>query len=137
MNGQERVGRQPGACVPMKELIAVVIGACRMEIICRLRHRPQTVSAISSAMELEIATVSHHLRILHENALLQRKAVGTRRVYSLSKCVRANVQACGMVQIELKGADGEKAIIQCRLDEYEETNILRVPGRDSVIRNSK
>jgi DNA-binding transcriptional ArsR family regulator len=72
---------QPVRCA---EQLKALGEPCRLRIVSLLRSGPQSVSQISEALGIELVTVSHHLGILYNADLVQKKRDGRFILYSLS-----------------------------------------------------
>jgi DNA-binding transcriptional ArsR family regulator len=75
------------------EMLKALGDPIRLRIIDALRGGPQKVSDLAETLETEIATVSHHLGILHSAGLLEREKQGRFKVYRLKEGVLANSAA--------------------------------------------
>ena len=58
----------------------------RLRIVKALRTGPLTVSDLAELLEVELQTVSHHLRILFHAKLLTLQRQGKFRYYELNDC---------------------------------------------------
>lgn len=57
----------------------------RFRIVCILRTGPLTVSEIAERLQLDLATVSHHLRVLFHHDLVTIEKDGKYSYYGLNK----------------------------------------------------
>jgi DNA-binding transcriptional ArsR family regulator len=76
----------------------------RLRIVDLLRRGPQTVGEIALSLEHDLALVSHHLRILHGAALVERRKEGRFVIYRLRE---------GMLPAEKKGAGPDRLDLGC------------------------
>jgi len=65
------------------EMLKALSDPIRLRIIDSLRVGPKNVSDLAELLKTEIATVSHHLGILHTAGLLEREKQGRHKVYRL------------------------------------------------------
>ena len=111
------------------EIVACIIGSCRLEILYCLRNGPRSVTALASTTELATANISHHLGILYEHGLVTINRVGTRRYYQLTECIEIRAHQvspaapkaaggsgdCAMISVDIKGTKSERATIVCQV----------------------
>lgn len=115
--GRERGPREQRRDVSVIDLLAVIAGSCRVEILCHLhRQGPMGVTSLAQAIELEVATVSHQLRILYEYGIVDRQVSGTYRYYRLDPSIQVCRQADGMIRLEVRRSTGEYASVLCRAE---------------------
>lgn len=57
----------------------------RREVLEKLKGKPRTVADIAAEMPVSRPAVSQHLKVLEEAGLVQVRADGTRRYYSLRR----------------------------------------------------
>lgn len=57
----------------------------RIKILCCLQNGCMSVSEIASALEIDLANASHHLRVMHHANLLSTRREGKFIYYSLSE----------------------------------------------------
>jgi DNA-binding transcriptional ArsR family regulator len=79
----------------------------RLRIVNVLRGGPKNVSEISEALDAEVVTVSHHLGILKNAGIVERKREGRFMVYQL----RADI-----IQTDRKNAPDHLNLGCCRLE---------------------
>lgn len=65
------------------EMLKALSDPLRLRIIDVLRGGPKNVGDLAELLDAEIATVSHHLGILHTAGLLDREKQGRHKVYQL------------------------------------------------------
>ena len=75
-----------GECLPL-DVVAMIIGPFRLEIMERLSLCPLDVGSLADSMELDIDHVSYHLRPLRKHGLVTFSRSGTRHVYRLEEHV--------------------------------------------------
>jgi DNA-binding transcriptional ArsR family regulator len=71
------------------EMLKALSDPIRLRIVDALRTGPQNVGDLAESLKTEIATVSHHLGILHAAGLLEREKRGRFKVYRLKEGVLA------------------------------------------------
>ncbi|HEV7282410.1 MAG TPA: metalloregulator ArsR/SmtB family transcription factor [Pirellulaceae bacterium] len=87
----------------------------RLRIVDLLRRGPQTVGEIALSLEHDLALVSHHLRILHGAALVERRKEGRFVIYRLREGIleaaksgaRSERLDLGCCRLEVPDGDGE------------------------------
>lgn len=57
----------------------------RFRIVCSLRNGTRTISEIAERLELDLATVSHHLRVLFHHDLVTMEKDGNYSYFGLNK----------------------------------------------------
>ena len=57
----------------------------RLRLVQALRERDQSVSDLAALLDLEIGTVSHHLKVLRRQEIVTFQREGKVVIYSLSK----------------------------------------------------
>jgi DNA-binding transcriptional ArsR family regulator len=72
------------------EMLKALGDPIRLRIVDALRCGPKNVGELSEILGVEIATVSHHLGILHAASLLEREKQGRFKVYRLREGVLAS-----------------------------------------------
>ncbi len=72
------------------EILKAIADQNRLLIIQALRERPQNVSDLSALLDLDIGTVSHHLKVLRNQELVSKHRKGKELIYSLSKSMFKN-----------------------------------------------
>jgi DNA-binding transcriptional ArsR family regulator len=72
------------------EMLKALGDPIRLRIIDTLRAGPQNVGELAEALATEIATVSHHLGILHAAGLVEREKRGRFKVYRLREGILAS-----------------------------------------------
>lgn len=85
----------------------------RLRIIDALRAGPQNVGVLAETLETEIATISHHLGILHAARLVERQKRGRFKVYRLRAGILATSASrsakehidLGCCRLEIPNAD--------------------------------
>jgi DNA-binding transcriptional ArsR family regulator len=65
------------------EMLKALSDPIRLRIVDALRLGARNVGELAETLETEIATVSHHLGILHAAGLLEREKQGRFKVYRL------------------------------------------------------
>jgi DNA-binding transcriptional ArsR family regulator len=71
------------------EMLKALGDPIRLRIIDALRAGPKNVGDLAEMLKTEIATVSHHLGILHTAGLLDREKQGRHKVYRLREGILA------------------------------------------------
>lgn len=72
---------------PIQVFIDALAEENRLRILHALRKKPLCVSEICGGLKLPQNLVSHHLEILHEVQLLQRRKEGRKIYYSINRVV--------------------------------------------------
>jgi ArsR family transcriptional regulator len=72
------------------EMLKALSDPIRLRIIDALRAEPKNVSDLAETLKTEIATVSHHLGILHAAGLLEREKDGRHKVYRIRAGILAD-----------------------------------------------
>lgn len=91
MNGRERCERQILPCGSIRDLMLVVAGGSRLEILEKLVNASSNVSTLADDLELEQSRVSCNLRLLRENGLVRATQFRKHRFYHLEERVRGSI----------------------------------------------
>jgi DNA-binding transcriptional ArsR family regulator len=83
------------------EMLKALSDPIRLRIIDALRAGPKNVGDLAELLNTEIATVSHHLGILHTAGLLDREKQGRHKVYRLREGVLENSTRNGKQLLDL------------------------------------
>lgn len=83
MNGRERCSGQILPCSSIRELMLVVAGGYRLEILQRLIVSSMDVSTLANDLELDQSRVSTNLRFLRESNLVDVTPIKKNRIYTL------------------------------------------------------
>ena len=90
MNGRERVDGQIVSCAAMRELMLIVGGSVRFEILWSLINQSRDVSALAAELELALPMVSGNLRMLRENGLVEAEQRKKNRIYRVCSGVEGS-----------------------------------------------
>lgn len=116
MNGRERFISQVKPCSSMADLVLVVAGGIRLEIVKSLLEASKSVSALADDLELDITLVSHNLRLLRENGLVKAARLGRNRFYHLTdELIRCSLDGQDL-QIEINCQRREKIVFHLVLN---------------------
>ncbi len=91
MNGREHFEGQVVPCGSIRDLMLVVAGGSRLEILEKLLVASRDVSTLADDLELEQSRVSCNLRLLRENGLVGVTPFRKNRFYHLEECVRGSI----------------------------------------------
>lgn len=116
MNGRERFISQVKPCSSMADLVLVVAGGIRLEIIKSLLEASKSVSALADELELDITLVSHNLRLLRENGLVKAAHLGRNRFYHLTDQMIKSSLDGDKLQIEIICKRREKIVFHLVLN---------------------
>jgi DNA-binding transcriptional ArsR family regulator len=75
---------QPDRCA---ELLRALAAPDRLRIVRALRQGPHKVSEMADRLKAPLANVSHHLNVLHDAGLVQRRKQGRAVLYALAESV--------------------------------------------------
>jgi DNA-binding transcriptional ArsR family regulator len=81
----------------------------RLQILYTLLERPICVGDLAVRLEMEVANLSYHLKVLRDASVVRVRAEGQRRLYSLSGRTRLGVaylRPCDGCEIRLPLVDG-------------------------------
>ncbi len=71
--------------MPYQKIFTAMADPTRREVLEKLKGKPRTVADLAADMPVSRPAVSQHLKVLQEAGLVQAKAEGTRRYYSLRR----------------------------------------------------
>lgn len=91
MNGRERCEGQVVPCGSIRDLMLVVAGGSRLEILEKLLDASRDVSTLAVDLALEQSRISCNLRLLRENGLVGVTPFRKNRFYHLEECVRGSI----------------------------------------------
>ena len=92
MNGRERCEGQVVPCGSIRDLMLVVAGGSRLEILEKLLDASRDVSTLADVLELEQSRVSCNLRLLRENGLVGVTPFRKNRFYHLTEHVCGSIR---------------------------------------------
>jgi DNA-binding transcriptional ArsR family regulator len=102
---------QPEHCA---EMLSALASPERLRIVRFLGDGPQNVTAISEMLKIALVNVSHHLNVLHQAGIINRRKQGRFVLYSLApgvlqpdcneKIARLNLGCC---RIEVPAEDAD------------------------------
>ncbi|MCH8342425.1 MAG: winged helix-turn-helix transcriptional regulator [Planctomycetes bacterium] len=108
------VSARASPCRSVFELLGHLGHEIRLEIVCSLAESPKDVSTLANCLELDVTTISHHLRRLWECGLVQVEAFKQRHVYRLGD--RLDVTSGhGVLHLSSVSGDGGQVTIQLPL----------------------
>jgi DNA-binding transcriptional ArsR family regulator len=84
MNGRERARVPASVEVSIKDLLAILGGGKRLEILVQLARQPSDVQSLSRECDLDEADVSKNLRVLRDLRLVEFRQIKKHRRYSLA-----------------------------------------------------
>lgn len=109
MNGRERLDGQIPPCLSIADLTVVVAGGIRLEILKSLLLASRNVTSLADELELEVSMVSHNLRILRDNGLVEAQRRRQKRIYHLTDRVRGSPNG-EFVQLSIRSEQGESVV---------------------------
>ena len=87
MNGREFHNGQILPCASIRDLMLVVAGGYRLEILQRLIMSSMDVTTLANDLELDQSRVSSNLRLLRANDLVDVTSIKKNRIYNLGNRV--------------------------------------------------
>jgi DNA-binding transcriptional ArsR family regulator len=90
MYGRRRFGREVRQCESVPQLLGILAGDVRFEIIGVLASKSCNVTSLAEKLELSLPHVSHNLGILLLHGLVDVVQIKRERFYRLSDLVRVN-----------------------------------------------
>ena len=111
MNGRERYNGQVRPCRSLAEISAVISGSVRLEILKSLIMASRGVTQLADDLELEISHVSHNLRVLKANGLVDVKRRKRSKVYYLTERVRGSPNG-QFIELDIRLPSGESALFK-------------------------
>lgn len=112
MNGRERYNGQIKPCRSLAELSAIISGSVRLEILKTLADEPRGVTEIANTLDLEISNVSHNLRTLRSNGLVDVKRNWRSKVYHLAEGGKGSAKG-QFIYLKIQLPTGEKQYLGC------------------------
>lgn len=106
--GRDRPGEP---CHTLAEVLKVLNGPIRCEILFLLAKGERDVSAMSQGLDLDVATVSHNLSMLRRRGLVELRQEHKRHVYALASCVRSAVKA-KQIEVTVTAKDGDSVTLR-------------------------
>jgi DNA-binding transcriptional ArsR family regulator len=92
-------------CRTLAEVLQVLNGPIRCEILVLLALGERDVSGISQLLDLDMATVSHNLTMLRRRGLVHRREEHRRHLYAHASCVRA-AKSGEHIEVTITAQDG-------------------------------
>lgn len=111
MNGRERVDGQIVSCTAVRELMLIVAGSVRFEILWSLINQPRNVSALAADLELAVPMVSGNLRLLRENGLVEAEQRKKNRIYRVCSGVEGSRHG-QFVRLRICRGHGQWMVVQ-------------------------
>lgn len=111
MNGRESYNGQVKPCRTLAELSAIISGSVRLEILKTLAEDPRGVTELADELELEISNVSHNLRVLKANGLVNVKRIWRCRIYYLTERVKGSPNG-QFINLDISLPTGESALFR-------------------------
>ncbi len=71
--------------MPYQKIFTAMADPTRREVLEKLKGQPRTVADLAADMPVSRPAVSQHLKVLQEAGLVEVRAQGTRRYYSLRR----------------------------------------------------
>jgi DNA-binding transcriptional ArsR family regulator len=68
-----------------QKALATLADPTRRDVFERLRHGPRAVNALAAHLPVSRPAVSQHLKLLKAAGLVEERAEGTRRIYSVRR----------------------------------------------------
>lgn len=69
------------------ELLKALADPERLRLVQALRERPQSVTDLAQSLDNDIGNVSHHLKVLRKQGIVENRRVGKSIIYSLAEGV--------------------------------------------------
>ena len=111
MNGRERYNGQVKPCKSLAELAAVVSGSVRLEILKSLIIASRSVTQLADELDLELSLVSHNLRLLKANGLVDAQRIKRMKIYYLTERVRGSPNG-QFIELDIRLPTGETALFR-------------------------
>lgn len=111
MNGRERLDGQIVSCAAVRELMLIVAGSVRFEILWSLINQPRNVSALAAELELAVPMVSGNLRLLRENGLVEAEQRKKNRIYRVCSGVEGSRNG-QFVRLRIRRGHGQWMVVQ-------------------------
>lgn len=111
MNGRESINGQLKPCKSLADVIAVVSGSARLEILKSLVMASCDVSHLARDLELDISLISHNLSILKNNGLVDCQRLKQRKVYHLTQRVQGSPNG-RFIHLSILLPTGESAVFE-------------------------
>lgn len=80
--------KEPTVAEKCADLLKALADEGRLRIMQALRERSQSVSDLAALLDNDIKNVSHHLKVLRRQGLVENRREGKTIIYSLSEQVR-------------------------------------------------
>ncbi len=101
-------------CRSVFELLGHLGHEIRLEIVCSLAESPKDVSTLANCLELDVTTISHHLRRLWECGMVRVEVFKQRHVYWLGNHLDVT-SGHGVVRMSSVSGDGGQVTIRLPL----------------------
>jgi|SRR3989344_9499406 len=79
----------------------------RLKIINTVSHKPKTVNEICKDTGFEQSWVSHSLRLLRENGIVESRREGKNIYYKLDNCIKPVIIAANKIAPKYKSKGGD------------------------------
>lgn len=114
MNGRERMENQVSACISGKDLMLIIGGGSRLEILRSLLEREFNVTELAEELELAVPMISSNLRVLRENGLVNVRQYKKNRFYSLRRERVQGIVNGQFVRLRIRSGTGEWLVVNVR-----------------------
>ncbi len=114
MNGRERIEEQVSACISAKDLMVIIGGGSRLEILRTLLEREYKVTELADALELAVPMVSSNLRVLRENGLVNVRRYKKYKIYSIRRERVQGIANGQFVRLRVRSDTGEWLVTKVR-----------------------
>ena len=94
--------------------MATLAQETRLEIIRELAQEPADVTTLADALELDISSISHHLRLLRDCGMVAVSAIRQRHIYRLGGRISASIRK-DVLHLSAATTNGDRLILQACL----------------------
>jgi ArsR family transcriptional regulator len=82
--------------LPCAEILKVLANETRLGVVQQLLHGPRHVGEMNEQLQLDKTLLSHHLKILRENGIVEAERDGKAVMYRLSPEIEAAKRGAGL-----------------------------------------
>jgi DNA-binding transcriptional ArsR family regulator len=112
MNGRQYPIVGPDG-LALQDLLALLGGSIRLEVLRCLAEGPRAVSSLADALDLSIGLVSHNLRLLRDQGLVQAERCSRQRIYSLGEAIETR-RLGNVIELVITVPDGDSIRLRTR-----------------------
>lgn len=116
MNGKQWTAdrTRPKVCTSMPELLGVLAGKIRYEIVTTLARGAVSVGLLAQRLELAVPHISLNLATLRRYGIVEATRVHRRKVYQLTSAVKCDLTQA-RITLRLRTRDGTEVEIHVEL----------------------